>query len=240
MNVEEHGGNFKFSNNTKSVTACNDSLRTSTLNVNFVCATCGKCALNDNHDACVLYYINKVNSRTKKPLVVPISTSKPKRIVNRSIANLIAKQLHQTALSGIIEVEYTCTHFIRSKEETPGVLIDFLIMIQRGLQAQNGVVKRRNRTLVEAARTMLSAANLPLFFWAEAIATTCFTQNRSLIIPRHEQTPYHIINKRKPNLNILHVIGCKCYIVRDGENLGKMKEKGDAGIFVGYSTQSKG
>nr|GEX88426.1 putative ribonuclease H-like domain-containing protein [Tanacetum cinerariifolium] len=59
---------------------------------------------------------------------------------------------------------------------------------------QNDVVERRNRTLVEAARTMLSAAKVPLFFWADAIATTCFTQNRSLVIPRHEKTPYHIIN----------------------------------------------
>ncbi|GJY48029.1 retrovirus-related pol polyprotein from transposon TNT 1-94 [Tanacetum coccineum] len=59
---------------------------------------------------------------------------------------------------------------------------------------QNGVVERRNRTLVEAARTMLSAAKVPLFFWAEAIATTCFTQNRSLVNPRHDETPYHIIN----------------------------------------------
>nr|GFB61758.1 hypothetical protein [Tanacetum cinerariifolium] len=73
---------------------------------------------------------------------------------------------------------------------------------------QNGVVERRNRTLVEAARTMLSAAKVPLFFWAEAIATACFTQNL-------------------------------CYIVRDGENLDKMKEKGDECIFVGYSTQSR-
>nr|GEZ94388.1 putative ribonuclease H-like domain-containing protein [Tanacetum cinerariifolium] len=54
---------------------------------------------------------------------------------------------------------------------------------------QNGIVERRNRTLIEAARTMLSIAKVPLFFWAEAIATTCFTQNRSLVIPRHEKTP---------------------------------------------------
>nr|GEZ53895.1 Gag-Pol polyprotein [Tanacetum cinerariifolium] len=57
---------------------------------------------------------------------------------------------------------------------------------------QNGVVERRNRTLVEAARTMLSVAKVPLFFWAEAIATACFTQNCSLVIPHHEKTPYHI------------------------------------------------
>ncbi|GKE20834.1 retrovirus-related pol polyprotein from transposon TNT 1-94, partial [Tanacetum coccineum] len=92
---------------------------------------------------------------------------------------------------------YTWTHFLRSKDETPEVLIDFLRLVQRGLHAQNGVVERRNRTLVEADRIMLSAAKVPLFFWAEAIATTCFTQNHSLVIPQHEKTPYQIINGRK-------------------------------------------
>ncbi|GKE97634.1 retrovirus-related pol polyprotein from transposon TNT 1-94, partial [Tanacetum coccineum] len=101
------------------------------------------------------------------------------------------------------------------------------------------VVERQNRTLVEAARIMLSAAKVPLFFWAEAIATTCFTQNRSLVIPRHEKTPYHIINARKLSVKFFHIFGSLCYIVRDDENLDKMKEKGDACIFVGYSTQSK-
>nr|GEY54773.1 hypothetical protein [Tanacetum cinerariifolium] len=104
---------------------------------------------------------------------------------------------------------------------------------------QNVVVERRNRTLVEAARTMLSAAKVPLFFCAEAIATACFTQNRYLVIPRHEKTPYHIINDRKPSVKFFHIFGSLCYIVRDGENLDKIKEKGDACIFVGYSTQSR-
>nr|GFA89103.1 integrase, catalytic region, zinc finger, CCHC-type, peptidase aspartic, catalytic [Tanacetum cinerariifolium] len=104
---------------------------------------------------------------------------------------------------------------------------------------QNGVVKRRNRTLVEAARTMLSAAKVPLFFWPEAIATACFTQNRSLIIPRHEKTPYHIINDRKPSVKFFNIFGSVCYIVRDGENIDKIKEKGDEYIFVGYSNQSR-
>nr|GFC74100.1 hypothetical protein [Tanacetum cinerariifolium] len=79
----------------------------------------------------------------------------------------------------------------------------------------------------------------PLFFWAEAIATVCFTQNRSLVIPRHEKTPYHIINDRKLSVKFFHIFGSVCYIVRDGENLEKMKEKGDECIFVGYSTQSR-
>ncbi|GJR27338.1 retrovirus-related pol polyprotein from transposon TNT 1-94 [Tanacetum coccineum] len=435
--VEDHRRNFKFSNNKTSVTACNDSLNAKTSNVNFVCVTCGKCVLNDNHDLCVLHYINGVNSRTRQPMVVPISTREPKHNVNQSVAtsskktvatdstvkksrnitrklyeqvsktcswwypkdtppgynwkpksqignvkpnvsmplgnasrtanilehktprcstlsntplssnsfaarrdnsihrtvkfgndqiapilgygdlgndlltawlwhrrlshlnfdtiNLLSKnnivnglpklkfvkdhlcsscelgkakrksfhtkttpsskrrlQLLHMDLCGPMRVEsingkkyvlvivddysrYTWTHFLRSKDETPGVLIYFLTLVQRGLHAQvttvrtdkgteflnktlhayfakegirhetstartpeqNGVVKRRNHTLVEAARTMLSAAKVPLFFWVEAIATTY------------------------------------------GENLDKMKEKGDACIFVRYSTQSK-
>nr|GFA01760.1 hypothetical protein [Tanacetum cinerariifolium] len=127
---------------------------------------------------------------------------------------------------------YTWTHFLRSKLETPEVLIDFLRLVQRGLYAQN-------RTLVKAARTMLSVAKVPLFFWAEAIVIACFTQNRSLIIHRHEKTPYHIINARKLSVKFFYIFGSLCYIIRDGENLDKMKEKGDACIFVGYSTQSR-
>nr|GEU56543.1 copia protein [Tanacetum cinerariifolium] len=105
---------------------------------------------------------------------------------------------------------------------------------------QNGIVERRNCTLVEAARTMLSASQLPLFFWAKAIATACYTQNRSIIIPTHDKTPYHIINDRKPSIKHLYIFGCICYITRDGENPDKMKEKGDQCILVGYTTQSKG
>ncbi|GJU77768.1 retrovirus-related pol polyprotein from transposon TNT 1-94 [Tanacetum coccineum] len=138
---------------------------------------------------------------------------------------------------------YTWTLFLRSKDETPEVLKDFLTMIQRNLQAQvitNGVVERRNCTLVEAARTMLSASKLPLSFWAEAVATACYTQNRSIIISTHGKTAYHIINDRKPSIKHLHIFGCICYITRDGENLDKMKEKGDPCVMVGYSTQSKG
>ncbi|GJT74513.1 retrovirus-related pol polyprotein from transposon TNT 1-94 [Tanacetum coccineum] len=90
---------------------------------------------------------------------------------------------------------------------------------------QNGIVERRNCTLVEAARTLLSVTKVPLFFWAEAIAIACFTQNRSLVIPQHEKTPYHIINGRKPSVKFFHIFSSLCYIVKDGENLDKMKEK---------------
>ncbi|GJQ99693.1 retrovirus-related pol polyprotein from transposon TNT 1-94 [Tanacetum coccineum] len=431
--VEDHRRNFMFSNNKTSVTACNDSLNAKSSNVNFVCVTCGKCVLNDNHDMCVLHYINGVNSRTKMPMAVPIITREPKRAVNQSAAislkrtiavestnqkprSTIRKQYEQISktckwwyckitppgykwkpksstvnvepnvsmhlgtksrttnilepttlrkstvsntpsssnsfvarrdnfihrrlwvlkahdgksqaskkchdqqgllrrrvesqfilrwkstcfirnlkgndlLTGSITLQDTSTpnpiclmakpsssqawlwhhhlshlnfdtinliskydivtglpklKFIKdhlcsscelgkAKYETPEVLNDFLKLVQRGLHAQvrtirtdngmeflnktlhayfaqegiehqtstnrmpeqNGVVKAWNRTLVEAARRMLSVIKVPLFFWVGAIATTCFTRNLSLVIPRHEKTPYHIINGQK-------------------------------------------
>ncbi|GKC74802.1 hypothetical protein Tco_1120685 [Tanacetum coccineum] len=84
--VEDHRRNFKFSTNKTYVTACNDSLNAKTSNVNFGCVTCGKCMLNDNHDLCVLHYINGENSRTRQPMAVPISTREPKHIMNQSVA----------------------------------------------------------------------------------------------------------------------------------------------------------
>ncbi|GJZ44702.1 retrovirus-related pol polyprotein from transposon TNT 1-94 [Tanacetum coccineum] len=400
--VEEHHRISSISRKTKSVIACNDSSKSRTLNVNDVCAECGKYVFNSNHDACVSRYLNDVNARNKKPKVVPISARKPKRKMNKSIATpykktvasdstiqksksyykelyentnqewkwWIAKKCpsgykwtqkpHRTKkiwmpkirkkdvstsisptigivsrITNVLKISnslgsnlsnvpsssnsladcithpphclpklkyvkdqlcsscemskakrssfkskavpsskgrlnllhmdlcgpmrvasingkkyilvivddysrYTWTLFLRSKDETPEVLKDFLTMIQRNLQAQNSVVERRNRTLVEAARTMLSASKLPLSFWAEAVATACYTQNRSIIISTHGKTAYHIINDRKPSIKHLHIFGCICYITRDGENLDKMKEKGDPCVMVGYFTQSKG
>nr|GEX41353.1 hypothetical protein [Tanacetum cinerariifolium] len=365
--LEDHRRNVKFSKNKTSVTACNDNLNAKTSNVNFVCATCEKCVLNENHDMCVLKSRNGVNSRTKMPMAMPVSSREPKRIVKQSDAKTLRKTvasestnqkprhitrklyehvskacswwygefgndqiapilgygdlvqgavtikrvyyvegLNQNLFSvgqfcdadlevafrksmcyirdlkgndlltgsrgidlysitlqdtsspnpiclmakvtssqawlwhrrlshlnfdtinilsrndimiGLPKLKYACQK--RTSCQVRTVRTDKgTELLDKNLHAyfaaeginhqtsvartpkQNGVVKRRNRTLVEAARTMLNATAVPLFFWAEAIATTCFTQNH-------------------------------------GENLDKMKEKGDACIFVGYSTQSR-
>nr|GEY03146.1 hypothetical protein [Tanacetum cinerariifolium] len=89
--VEDHRRNVKLPKNKTSITACNDSLNAKTLNVNFVCATCGKCVLNAKHDMCVLKSHNSVNSRTKMPLAVPVSTREPTRTVKQSVAKPIRK-----------------------------------------------------------------------------------------------------------------------------------------------------
>nr|GEW46235.1 ribonuclease H-like domain-containing protein [Tanacetum cinerariifolium] len=103
---------------------------------------------------------------------------------------------------------------------------------------RNGVVERRNRTLVEAARTMLTFAKLPLFLWAEAIAIAFFTQNRLIIHKRFNKTPYELINKRKPNIKFFHVFRCRCYLLSDYDDVGNLKAKRDIGVFIGYSKDS--
>ncbi|GJY18651.1 retrovirus-related pol polyprotein from transposon TNT 1-94 [Tanacetum coccineum] len=86
---------------------------------------------------------------------------------------------------------------------------------------ENGVVERQNRTLVEAAHTMLIFAQAPLFLRAEAIATACYTQNQSIIRRRHGKTPYELLHDRKPDLSYVYVFGALCYPNNDSENLGK-------------------
>ncbi|GJT29454.1 retrovirus-related pol polyprotein from transposon TNT 1-94 [Tanacetum coccineum] len=395
--VEDHHRISSISNKTKSVTTCNDSLKSRTSNVNAVCATCGKYVFNLNHDACVSKFLNDVNARTKKPTIGNISTRQPKSQANKSVATspkktivqliifivdsgctkhmtgqykllghlvkniwvpfvlaminllqLLAMEIWFKEISrstgssrndlltdnrgsdlytislqvttsstpicfmakasptqawlwhrrlshlnfdynnllskndiviGLPKLKYVkdqlCSSCEVSKakrssfktkavpsskgrlnllsygtmwsmqDETPEVLKYFLKMIQRNLQAQvitirtdrgtkflnktlhayfkeegiehptftprrpeqNGIFKRQNRTLVEVARTMLLTSKLLLFLKAEAIATTCYTQNISIIILTHEKTAYHIINDRKPSIRHLYIFG---------------------------------
>nr|GEV75125.1 retrovirus-related Pol polyprotein from transposon TNT 1-94 [Tanacetum cinerariifolium] len=103
---------------------------------------------------------------------------------------------------------------------------------------QNRVVEQRNRTLVEVARTMLIFSHAPLFLWAEAIATACFTQNRSIVHRRFNKNPYELISGRKLDISFLHVFGALCYTKNDRKDIGKLGAKGDIGFFIGYSVDS--
>ncbi|GKC63052.1 retrovirus-related pol polyprotein from transposon TNT 1-94 [Tanacetum coccineum] len=104
---------------------------------------------------------------------------------------------------------------------------------------QNGVVERRNRTLIEVARTMLIYAKAPLFLWAEAVATACYTQNHSIICIRHGKTPYELLHDKLLDLSFFHVFGALCYPTNDSENLGKLQTKADIVIFIGYAPTKK-
>nr|GEU93460.1 Gag-Pol polyprotein [Tanacetum cinerariifolium] len=173
---------------------------------------------------------------------------------------------------------FTWVKFLRSKDETPEVVIKVITQIQVGLNKivryvrtdngtefvnhtmteyyerigifhqktvlrtpqQNGVVKRRNRTLVKAARTMLIFSKAPMFLWAEAVATACYTQNRSLIHTRHHKTPYEMVHNKKPDLTFFRVFGALWYPTNDNEDLGKHQTTADTGIFIGYAPSRKG
>ncbi|PWA83924.1 ribonuclease H-like domain-containing protein [Artemisia annua] len=101
---------------------------------------------------------------------------------------------------------------------------------------QNGVAERRNRTLIEAARTMLSDSKLPIPFWAEAVTTACFVQNRSKVVKPHS---YELFHGKKPMIAFFRPFGCPITILNTKDHLGKFDEKADEGYFVGYSINSK-
>ncbi|GKC22708.1 retrovirus-related pol polyprotein from transposon TNT 1-94 [Tanacetum coccineum] len=134
---------------------------------------------------------------------------------------------------------FTWVKFLRSKDETLDVGISHQKSIPRTPQ-QNGIVERRNRTLVEAARTMLIFSKALMFLWVEAVATACYIQNRSLIHIRHNKTPYELVYDKKPDLPFLRIFGALCYPTNDSEDLGKLKAKADIRIFVSYAPNRKG
>ncbi|GJS10942.1 retrovirus-related pol polyprotein from transposon TNT 1-94 [Tanacetum coccineum] len=87
----------------------------------------------------------------------------------------------------------------------------------------------------------LARKNLALMFlWAKVVATSCYTQNRSLIHIRHNKTPYELVHDKKPDLTFLRVFGALCYPTNDSEDLGKLQPTAYIGIFVGYAPRRKG
>ncbi|GJS78100.1 putative ribonuclease H-like domain-containing protein [Tanacetum coccineum] len=104
---------------------------------------------------------------------------------------------------------------------------------------QNRVAERRNRTLIEAARTMLADSKLPTTFWAEAVNTACYVQNRVLVVKPHNKTPYELFHGRTPTLSFMRPFGCPVTILNTIDHLGKFDGKADEGFFVRYSLNSK-
>ncbi|KAK2401718.1 putative mitochondrial protein [Trifolium repens] len=104
---------------------------------------------------------------------------------------------------------------------------------------QNGVVERKNRSLQEMARTMMHETKLAKYFWAEAVNTACYIQNRIYIRPILNKTTYELFKGRKPNISYFHQFGCTCYILNNKAYKRKFDAKACKGIFIGYSERSK-
>jgi hypothetical protein len=103
----------------------------------------------------------------------------------------------------------------------------------------NGLVERKNRTLIDMARSMLNEYNVSHSFWAKVINTACFYSNHLYCHKFLEKTPYGILNGRKPNIAYFRVFGCKYYILKKDTRLSKFEKKCDEGFLLGYSTTSK-
>nr|GFA49627.1 putative ribonuclease H-like domain-containing protein [Tanacetum cinerariifolium] len=104
---------------------------------------------------------------------------------------------------------------------------------------QNGIAERKNRTLIEVARTMLVDSLLPILFWAEAINAACYVQNRVLVTKPQYKTPYELLHGRTPSIGFMRPFGCHVTILNTLDSLGKFEGKVDEGFLVEYSVNSK-
>nr|GFC45308.1 hypothetical protein [Tanacetum cinerariifolium] len=104
---------------------------------------------------------------------------------------------------------------------------------------QNGIAERKNRTLIEAAKTLLADSLLPIPFWAEAVNTAFYVQNRVLVTKPHDKTPYELFHGRLPCIGFMRPFGYHVTILNTLDHLGKFQGKVDEGFLVGYSVCSK-
>nr|GEV00319.1 hypothetical protein [Tanacetum cinerariifolium] len=208
-----------------------------------------KCFKNDH--TCTAYLKGKHHKASCKSKLVK-SVSKPLHTLHMDLfgPTSISSISHKWYCLVVTDdfSRYTWTFFLKSKDETSGILKKFITKIEnlKDLKVkiirtpqQNGVAKRRNKTLIEAARTMLADAKLAIIFWAKAVNTACYVQNRVLVNKSHNKTPYELFNGRSPAMGFLKPFGCHVMILNTLDNLGKFEEKGDEGYFIGYSMFSK-
>ncbi|GJV50122.1 putative ribonuclease H-like domain-containing protein, partial [Tanacetum coccineum] len=144
---------------------------------------------------------------------------------------------------------FTWVFFLATKDETSGILKEMNQFCEmKGILRQfsvartphqNGVTEKRNKTLIEADRTMLADSKLPTTFWAEAVNTACYVQNRVLVVKPHNKTPYELFHGRTPTLSFYRPFGVPCTILNTIDHLGKFDGKADEGFFIRYSLNSK-
>nr|GEV35269.1 hypothetical protein [Tanacetum cinerariifolium] len=138
-----------------------------------------------------------------------------------------------------------------TSDKTSGILRNFITEIENLKELRIKIIRCdnggefRNKEMndfcsrKEAARTMLADAKLPVTFWAEAVNTACYVQNKVLVNKSPNKTPYELFNGRTPAIGFLKSFSCHVMILNTLDNLGKFKAKGDEGYFIGYAMSSK-
>ncbi|GJU67997.1 retrovirus-related pol polyprotein from transposon TNT 1-94 [Tanacetum coccineum] len=242
------------------------NVKHSQLNANSepICATCNKSMFDGVHDKCCLDWslvsqLRMFETHDRESLSHhELSSNTKSWLWNRRLSHLnfgtINKLAKDGLARGISRLKFQKDHLCyacalgKSKKSShqpkaEDTNKDKLYLLHMDLCGPMRVVsingKRRNRTLIEDARTMLIFSKAPLFLWSEAINTACYTQNRSIIHRRYNKTPYELMQDKKPDLSFFHVFGALCYPTNDNDDLGKLDAKADIGIFVGYAPTKK-
>ncbi|GJW39001.1 putative ribonuclease H-like domain-containing protein [Tanacetum coccineum] len=231
-----------------------------------------------------MYSVDMKNIIPKESLtyLVAKATLDELMLWHRRLGHINFKTINKHVKDNLVRVtddysRFTWVFFLDSKDETSGILKNFITEIEnlvdkkvkiircdngtdfknrvinefckpKGIKReysiartpqQNGVAERRNRTLIEAARTMLADSKLPTTFWAEAVNTACNVQNMLIIVKPRNKTPYELFRGRTPALSFMRPFRCHVSILNTLDNLDKFVGKSDYGFFVGYSLTSK-
>ncbi|GJX72753.1 retrovirus-related pol polyprotein from transposon TNT 1-94 [Tanacetum coccineum] len=213
---------------------------------------CGLSILKFQKDhLCFACALGKSNKHTHKPKAED-STQEKLYLLHMDLCGPIRIQsiIGRKYILVIIDdySRFTWVKFLRSKDEVPEFMIKFLKMIQvrlnatvQNIRTDNGTkfVNQTLRAYCEDVKIshQTSVARSSQQNSAEAVATACYTQNRSLIRKRHNNNPYELIHDKKPELSYLHVFGALCYPTNDSDVLGKLKPKADIEIFIAMASK---
>nr|GEZ21572.1 integrase, catalytic region, zinc finger, CCHC-type, peptidase aspartic, catalytic [Tanacetum cinerariifolium] len=264
-NVRTSFQNKKSVVNTKNIS----SLQESKFNVNsdLQCVTCNGCLFSDNHDSCVLKFINSVNARVKylevafrqhtcfihnlkgvdlltgsrgnnlytlslgdmkasSPICLLSKASKTKSwLWHRRLCHLnfgvINHLARQGLVQGLLKLKFKKDHLCSA--------------CAMGKSKKKSYKPKSEDTNQEK----LYLLHMDLCGPMQAVATVCYTKNRSIVRLLHNKTPYELLHGKLPDLSFLHVFGTLCSLTNDNENLGKLHPKADIGIFIGYAPTKK-
>ncbi|GJT91342.1 putative ribonuclease H-like domain-containing protein [Tanacetum coccineum] len=210
--------------------------------------------LFENDETCVACQKGKQHRASCKTKIVN-SISLPLHLLHMDLfVPIFVKSLMKKMYCLVVTDDYsrfTWVFFLATKDETSGILKSFITGIENLVDhrvkvisvartpQQNKVAERRNRTLIEAVRTMLADSKLPTTFWVEAVNTAYYVQNRVLVVKPHNKTPYELFHGRPPILSFMRPFGCPVTILNTIDHLGKFNGKADERFFIGYSLNSK-
>nr|GEY75325.1 retrovirus-related Pol polyprotein from transposon TNT 1-94 [Tanacetum cinerariifolium] len=209
---------------------CNEHVKHPVKVAKALCSVCNECLFDANHAICLIDHVNSMNVRAKSA-----SKKNKKRKEWKPTGKAFNSIGYKWKPTGrtftLVGNDYPLTRMEPGTSRGSDTSV--------APSSSSLIDCRENHTLVEAARTMLIYAKAHLFLWAEAVATVCYTQNRSIIRRLHGKTPYELLHDRKHDLSYLYVFGALCYQNNDSESLGKLQAKADIGIFIGYAPKKK-